>query len=615
MASRCGGLLALSLLAGCGLFGERDEAPTDPFADTPGIPYETLVNGAPNDTLKALVEDSLKLNTLADRPPASLARLRRRAETDLETAAKILRSEGYYEGQTSLAIDPPAAAGEGDKEPPPARVTITLEPGRQFSVSEFTFTPQTTAAGTDVPPPSDFGVAANMPARAADIVAVEGALVDWLKDNGYPYATFVERQALADLDADTLSVASQFDPGPLVTVSDVNVEGLNTVEQTYVDTYLKNTTERQFAQSDLRALQRRLAQTSLFEYVTVEPASEGSVSVVNHTARVPVAITVEEGPHRSVGGGLRFSTEDGPTAGAFFEHRNLFGANETTRIGASIGLNKQEVTAGIRKPQFLRDRQALYGNVRFLHEEDEAFDETSFRITTGIERVVTEHLTLNVGGLFEVAKIEGSETSGTSYLFGLPLSAIYDRTDDRFDPTRGLRLRAGITPYVGAFDDNDLLFNVVDVGGSTYVAIDDGKRYVFATRARIASLIGAARDTVPPPQRLYSGGGGSVRGYENRFIGPLDDDEDPVGGRSAAELGLELRVRITESIGLVPFVEAGVVSREVLPNTDDGIQYAAGLGLRYYTAIGPIRADIAFPLNPRDEDDFFQFYVAIGQAF
>jgi translocation and assembly module TamA len=121
---------------------------------------------------------------------------------------------------------------------------------------------------------------------------------------------------------------------------------------------------------------------------------------------------------------------------------------------------------------------------------------------------------------------------------------------------------------------------------------------------------------VPASQRFYAGGGGSVRGYKYQSIGPLDSKNDPLGGRSLVELNAEARIKIIDQFGIVPFVDGGQVYDEVYPELTSGdLQWAAGLGLRYYSPVGPIRFDVAFPLNPRGIDDPFQFYISIGQAF
>src|SRR6185503_11283270 len=113
---------------------------------------------------------------------------------------------------------------------------------------------------------------------------------------------------------------------------------------------------------------------------------------------------------------------------------------------------------------------------------------------------------------------------------------------------------------------------------------------------------------IPADRRFYSGGGGSIRGYGYQLVSPLDGSGKPVGGRSVIETSLEARFRLTRTIGLVPFIDAGSVSNSSIPGKDVSIRTAAGLGLRYYTSVGPLRADFAMPLNKRPGiDDGFQF--------
>ena len=69
------------------------------------------------------------------------------------------------------------------------------------------------------------------------------------------------------------------------------------------------------------------------------------------------------------------------------------------------------------------------------------------------------------------------------------------------------------------------------------------------------------------------------------------------------------------TIGIVPFVDAGTAFESSFPDFDDSVRFSAGLGLRYYTAIGPIRLDVAAPLNPGPGDPSYAIYVGIGQAF
>ncbi|MGB0748940.1 MAG: autotransporter assembly complex protein TamA [Magnetospiraceae bacterium] len=606
--------LLLLLLTACAGNG-ADTGPEDPFADVPGIPYETDVTGAPTEDFQSLLDKSLRLYLLAEKPPRSKARLARRAESDEAVIKKILRSEGYYKGTTGIEITELPPPEEEDAEAPRFRVTLAIDAGPQFTLEQMRVETPPLKGGLTLPSAAAFGLPPGAPARAADIVAVESATVEWLTQHGYPYAQPIDRRAVADLEANTLAVTSNLNLGPRVAYGTLRVEGLTSVQEEYVRTYLPWEEGEVYTAEALAAMQRRLLQTGLFEFVAVRHGEPRELDRSGEVPRVPVLVTTEEAPHQTIGGGLRYSTDVGPGGRAFYEHRNLFGANETTRVELLASLEAQSIEVTYRKPQFLRDRQDLVAGVGLVREEADAYEGVVLSTNLGLERQLTTQLTIGLGVTTEWAAIEQDGVDKTSYLIGFPLTATYDATDDLLNPTRGIRASSSVIPYGGMLEDAFTGFLVFDNQASTYLALDDELNYILALRGRLGSIFGVPRDDIPLTRRLYSGGGGSVRGYESRFIGPLDADGDPEGGRSVMEMGVELRVRFLDDFGIVPFIDAGTVSDQMFPDFDSGVQVAAGLGFRYYTAIGPMRLDIAVPLNPRDEDGAFQFYIAVGQAF
>jgi translocation and assembly module TamA len=134
---------------------------------------------------------------------------------------------------------------------------------------------------------------------------------------------------------------------------------------------------------------------------------------------------------------------------------------------------------------------------------------------------------------------------------------------------------------------------------------------------RLATILGTARENVAPSRRLYAGGGGSVRGYGFQGVGPRNDRGEAVGGASLVEFALEARIPtplMGGAVEVVPFIDAGAVGLESTPDFDF-IQYGAGIGMRYKTSFGPIRIDVATPLNPTEFDSPVVVYVSLGQAF
>ena len=136
---------------------------------------------------------------------------------------------------------------------------------------------------------------------------------------------------------------------------------------------------------------------------------------------------------------------------------------------------------------------------------------------------------------------------------------------------------------------------------------------VVATRARIATISAISRDNLAPSRRFYGGGGGSVRGFGYQQLGPKDPNNDPIGGRSLNEFALEGRYRFG-NFGVAGFVDVGQAYESSIPKFNDW-RVGVGVGGRFYTSFGPVRLDLATPLNRQPGESRFNVYVSIGQAF
>jgi translocation and assembly module TamA len=251
------------------------------------------------------------------------------------------------------------------------------------------------------------------------------------------------------------------------------------------------------------------------------------------------------------------------------------------------------------------------------YEDTDAFKSKSGRARIGLERKLGEGMTVTAGISFlgqEVEDKADDDKSETYGLLSLPARFDWDRSDDLLDPSSGGRLRVDNEPFVDVIG-NGLLFNKARLDYSHYLEVLSEPQVVLAGRTAVGSIVGESREDIPANLRFYAGGGGSVRGFGYQLAGDLNDKDDPIGGRSLFELGGEVRLRITESIGVVAFVDAGTVYSSTTPDFSETLRVGAGPGLRYFSPIGPLRLDVGFPLNPRNSDDTWQLYISIGQAF
>ena len=207
-----------------------------------------------------------------------------------------------------------------------------------------------------------------------------------------------------------------------------------------------------------------------------------------------------------------------------------------------------------------------------------------------------------------------SERSQHYALIGLPLLAKLDRSDDLLNPTSGYRLQGNLVPVPEFLRPRPDL--CLRAGRRQHLSAARQQRPLH--RRRVCRRLvdpGRSLPELPADKRIYAGGGGSVRAYGYQMAGPLDANNNPIGGRSSLELSLEARIKITQTIGIVPFFDAGSYYTSPVPQLGKQIFYGPGLGLRYYTPFGPVRLDIATPLRRRSADSPVQLYISLGQAF
>jgi translocation and assembly module TamA len=581
------------------------ESPSDGNEDTPSsVHYKVKITGIEDEQLKKLMKESSQLIALEKRPPTTMSGLSRRIEEDIGRFEKVLRSQGYYRGTASYRID-------RDKEP--VRVIISVVPGAPFLVTQYEI--HYVGKFADDPPPpkptaEELGLELGARAEAAKIVAAGAKLLNILGNDARPLAKQTDRRAIADFREDTVEVDVSIDPGPRATYGQVTITGLKRTKESFVRQWIPWNEGEPYKKKQMDSLQSNLINTGLFSSVIVEHAE-----TVDERGQIAITIALEEEKPRSVGGGISVSTDRGVGGRVFWRHGNLFGHDENLEVSAMADFIEQRGTVSYERPNFKRAGRSAYAQAGAGWSDTDAYTGFDSSLSGGIRWPVSKRWTASLGGLVEYSDLKDDEESASTLLWGVPGTLRYDGTSNKLDPKKGVRLELILVPYVGT-SGKVLTFNSTEVGVSGYYPLDEEKRYVLAGRTRVGSLVGESRQNIPLNKRLYAGGGGSIRGYAYQKVGPLDDDRNPIGGRSKIEFSGEVRARVYEDFGLVPFFAAGNVYDSVLPDFSSTMQWAAGLGFRYFTAIGPLRLDVAVPINPRSKVDApFQIYFSIGQAF
>ncbi len=579
-------------------------------ADGPSVPYDVTFSGLPSKALEDQIKAASQLLRLEQTPPASVLGLRRRLRADEQRLDEILKSNGYYGARVvSTIVRPDVETSPGTD----TQVTLDVRPGPQYVFN---------AAGVDLDPSllhpvgefdAAFQALEGQPAMAASAIAAERAAVTALANAGYPFARALPRRAEVNHARTAIALTLRIDPGAFRTFGDIAFSGLGTVEAAYPERLVPWRPEAPFSRGTLNDYRQTLIDTRLFTSVKVEAAADASPVP---SEPLDVGVTVQEGALRTIGANVNYARDEGFGAGVSWQHRNFFGQAETLDLALQASELGQSVSASLSKPAFRRPDQVLTTGIALLHEDGDAFEEYSATVRAGLERDLWPAWRGGLGVTLEVAELRDSIGKDESYLVGLPITLSQDRTDSLLDPKRGHRLAFEVTPYAGQFSGT-ALFARTSVTGSYYLPVSKSDRpVVLAVRAKVGSVLGESSAEIPANKRFYAGGGGSVRGFGYQLIGPLDANNDPRGGRSLIETAVEARIPVTDTISVVPFVDGGLVSRDVMPRFSETMRIGAGLGGRYETPVGPLRIDIAIPVNRRrGVDNGFQFYISFGQAF
>jgi translocation and assembly module TamA len=430
--------------------------------------------------------------------------------------------------------------------------------------------------------------------------------------------------------AHVMDVTFTVDPGPLAGLGAVALSGTENIDPAVVRSFIYAEPGDPYSPRAIADIRRSVAKVEGLGSVRVR---EGEA--LDPQGNLPIFVEVTERERNLIGVAARYSTVDGPGIRAYYANRNLFGGGETLRIDADVyylgndlyatqrklaGIDSNGIggrlSATFVKPALWGTRNDLVANIFAGREAQQSYVTDAAGGTVGIRHRFSDTFFAQLGVEGQAGRSQDALGKVDYRLVGVPLSVSYDSTDNLLDPTEGVRLTASATPYAGFLGSDPSIF-VAKAQGSTYYAFDDEAKYILAGRVGFGSISGARLEDIPANIRFFAGGGGSVRGFPYRTLGPRGPFNLPIGGRSLLEASLEARIKVTDTIGVVPFFDAGTAFAGSLPDFNERIRYAAGIGLRYYTGIGPIRVDFAFPLDriKGNHERPVALYISLGQAF
>ncbi len=550
-------------------------------------------------------------------PATTRFEARRRARSAADDAIAALRTQGYYGYQVEPDVVDPDEDDGG--QPPSAVVKVTPGPRFRFAGAGVAWVGDEPTPEVAIAAEQAMALRRGAPGRAADVLSAEGRILAALQKRGYADAAPAPREVIVDHADNTVRPTFRMAAGDLIHMDGLIFGETGRTDQDWLRRLAPWKEGEVYDPEDMAELERRLLDTGVYDSVSVslEPKDKADAQ-----GRRPVLVSVVDRPRRTLEASAGYSTSEGAGLDLRRTRYNRFGRADTTTYSLRLAELEQRLEGKVALPHWRRPQQTLTMGAGVYNEQTDAYDATGVQANADITRrwrktsYVTLGVSLDASSSAQKQKIDNTTIRGerSNILTAAVLGAFaLDRSDDPLNPTKGWRVEARAEP-TGTLGDSEAAYLRVQTQGSIYLSLDEEAKTVLAGRLKAGAILGATLEQVAAPRRFYSGGGGSVRGYAWQAVGPRLFDNTPQGGMSLLEGSFEVRRKITERWGGVAFVDVGGIGDQTFPSGDD-FSVGAGFGVRYDLGFGPIRADIAFPLNKREGDANFQLYISIGQSF
>lgn len=535
------------------------------------------------------------------------------ARAEYASLLGALYASGHYSPVIHVLIDGREAAGIAPLDAPAriGRIEVQVDPGPVFAFSRAVVAPL--AAGTVLPE----GFAAGAVAESGAVVAAVGAAVDGWRDVGHAKAVAGAQNLVADHGSATLSAEVAIRPGPRLRFGPLAVQGHARMREARVLEIAGLPVGQVYSPAEVERAAARLRRSGVFKSVTlVEDDTISAPDLLGITARL-----VEEKTRR-YSFGAEIASFDGLMVNGTWLHRNLFGGAERLTLNGeirNIGVQSGGIDYGLgltldRPATFTPDTTLGFG-AQYEHLDEVDFVSDGFDVAVSLTQVFSEALTAQAGFGYEYADVTDASGSSVFQSLSLPVGVTWDKRDARTEAAKGFYLEAEAKPFLG--------FGITDSGmrltGDLRGYRAAGERLVFAGRLQAGAILGASLAGTPRDDLFYSGGGGTVRGqpYQSLGVYVLQDallNPFKTGGTYYVAGSVEARLKVSNTIGLVGFLDAGQVDVDGFFTGAGNWHAGAGLGVRYATGVGPIRLDLAVPVGGSTGDGL-QIYLGLGQAF
>lgn len=554
-------------------------------------------------------------------------------EEEVEADLANLRSYYLLQGYPDVAVGPIVLERQGDDG---LLALVPIVEGRRERLVDLQLELGGVLDAATITP----AVAAALPLRAGgpfhptlvdESVDVVRAL---LEEAGYPSAAVIpelDRDATSGLVALRLRVV----PGRRQVVDRVVVRGVRRTEPHLVRQFSGLEPGEPLSRRRLLESERELYRLGIFSRVEVTPAATSDPD-----GGRDVVVRVEEAQRWRLAYGFSYHSEDGPGGLLTVTRSNLRGRAERAQLDLRINERDARFRLLYDKPTLGRFHLPLTYSIFRQREEREAFtvDDagTQIALTRDLRR-------LRLGLVYDYRLVELSEQVVPEAAIDpqdrdLQISSLMphlflDRRDDPVEPRRGsttaLQLEHAF-PFLSAEASFLKLFwqqtQYLDLDRAGVVAaslrlgaiepLDDDAEPDLLIPVELPSAL------VPASERFFAGGRTTHRAYQRDRLGivgetlfAVDGELLEVGGDALLLLNLDYRFPISGPVGGTLFFDIGNVWADWRDVDLGEAKAGVGIGFRYRSPIGPVRLDVGWKLDPRDDERNPVFFLSFGNPF
>ncbi len=424
-----------------------------------------------------------------------------------------------------------------------------------------------------------------------------------LLEYGHPRYSF-EAKAYVDLDLYEVKLDYKADKNASVKLGKTFIEGRGDVKEEIILDALDYKDGDLFDVRKLESSYDKIYEYGIYDYISFVPNLE------HNGSKVPVDINLTMGDTKFIRNSIGYNSDFGVRGSVSWIDKNFFGNLKVFDIGIKASELGYEAYNIFYNPRIILP---VAGKIDFKNELTYSYTKFDSYTQKGIVNRVTfgkridrfEHYFGLLTELNDIrSKVEDSKSlDGSYFINSLFYRFLWDRRDSKINAKNGYYVDLYLERSDKAIgSDFDYLKAILEL---RYIKSYD--KYTFAIKTRVGSI----DSDVPIFKRFYTGGSVTNRGYNYRDLGLTDSKGVPRGGVSLIDILSEVRYEVFKNFYLAGFYDSSMLNLE--PKKFDSKFYDSfGFGMRYLTAIGPIRLDFGFPREDRSD---WTFHIGIGQTF